>query len=220
MTRHDKRMTPAEVRAAIEAQTCPFCGKGPFIIVAGHTQRAHGIDRYELRDLAGLYYSTSITPPEHAAERAQAARKHLVPLEYSQRSKTGSKQRESTAGLKAKYRFTEEDRRKRAEVGFTEAAREKQLAVHPPRHGSRKRYERGGCRCDLCRARNAARSRSRRARLADGDELCPRAYNSSRSAKLGARGAAGRGEIVTPYRCDRCQRWHLRTADGEGEAAP
>jgi len=160
--------TPAadEIRAAIEAQTCPFCGKGPFVVVALHTNHAHGIDRRQLRDQAGLYYSTSITPPEHAAQRAEAARKYLVPLDYSQRSKRGSKDRVSAAGRAAKYRFTEDDHRKAAKAMATDEVRDKLRAARPPRHGSRKRYEKG-CRCDACKARNAKRGRDLRARRAE-----------------------------------------------------
>jgi hypothetical protein len=44
--------------------------------------------------------------------------------------------------------------------------REKSIAegsLRPLTHGTRKRYEDGGCRCDLCRAANAARGRAKRA---------------------------------------------------------
>lgn len=52
---------------AIERQICPFCGSGPFTVVAIHVSKAHGIDRLELRDLLGLTYSrSSICDPTHA----------------------------------------------------------------------------------------------------------------------------------------------------------
>jgi hypothetical protein len=158
-------LPPHVVRAAVEAQLCPFCGKGPFTVVALHTNHAHGIDRRQLRDLAGLYYSASITPSEHRAERAQHARKTLVPIEYAKRSKKGSKDHMSVAGLAAKYRFTEDDRRKSAEAMTMREVRDKIRAAKPPRHGTRKRYEKG-CRCDACKARNTKRGREQRARRA------------------------------------------------------
>lgn len=52
------------LRAAIESQTCPWCGRGPFKMLASHTNREHGIDRVELRDLAGLPRRSSICSPE------------------------------------------------------------------------------------------------------------------------------------------------------------
>lgn len=161
--RIERHPSPEAVRFAIEAQLCPFCGKGPFVIVALHTNHAHGIDRRELRDLAGIYYSASITPPEHRAERAEAARKYLVPIEHERRTKKGSKDHISTAGRAARYRFTEDDRSKSAKAMSTDEVREKLRAAKPPRHGTRKRYEKG-CRCAACKARNAQRGRDQRAR--------------------------------------------------------
>jgi hypothetical protein len=38
-------------------------------------------------------------------------------------------------------------------------------APRPAAHGTRKRYERDGCRCDACRGTNAARARAYRAQL-------------------------------------------------------
>lgn len=52
------------LREAIAAQRCPWCGRGPYRILAGHTSRAHGVDRHELRRLAGLGRSDAICSPE------------------------------------------------------------------------------------------------------------------------------------------------------------
>lgn len=58
--------TPEAVRAAIEACLCPFCGRGPFKVLALHVSQRHGIDRYELRDLAGLPKNSSVCSPEYS----------------------------------------------------------------------------------------------------------------------------------------------------------
>jgi hypothetical protein len=41
------------VRRAIATQTCPWCGRGPWKSLAHHTQRAHGVTAWELREMAG-----------------------------------------------------------------------------------------------------------------------------------------------------------------------
>lgn len=61
------RVTPPDVEAtreAILAGTCPFCGKTGFKMLAGHTYRAHGVDRMELRAMGGFVLKESICAPE------------------------------------------------------------------------------------------------------------------------------------------------------------
>lgn len=55
---------PEAVRAAVEALLCPFCGRGPFKALAVHTVQAHGVDKMQLRDMAGLRLSDSLCAPE------------------------------------------------------------------------------------------------------------------------------------------------------------
>lgn len=52
------------LRAAIAAQTCPWCGRGPFKVLALHTNKEHGVDRIELRQLADLNSKSSVCSPE------------------------------------------------------------------------------------------------------------------------------------------------------------
>jgi len=65
---------PAAVRASIEAQVCPFCGGGPYRVVALHTNHIHGIDAAELRRLAGVSGRTVICSPESSRARSSRAR--------------------------------------------------------------------------------------------------------------------------------------------------
>jgi ribosomal protein S27AE len=65
------------------AGICPFCGRGPFQVLAGHTQKVHGVDRFELRELADLTYSTSILDErtrEAFSARAKARLAAGIPL--------------------------------------------------------------------------------------------------------------------------------------------
>lgn len=53
---------------------CPFCDAGPFKIVAGHTQRIHDIDRYELREAAGLVRKAVVSDPDWHLQRSAIAK--------------------------------------------------------------------------------------------------------------------------------------------------
>lgn len=48
----------------IDAQLCPWCGQGPFAMLPVHTNKAHGIDKWALRDLAGLSTNDSLCSAE------------------------------------------------------------------------------------------------------------------------------------------------------------
>ena len=44
----------------ILAGICPYCGRGPFVSIAAHTARAHGVQNRQLRDEFGFTYSEVI----------------------------------------------------------------------------------------------------------------------------------------------------------------
>jgi len=96
------RVLPPSVEAtrrAVMAGICPFCGRGPFLVLAGHTQKVHGVDRFELRELADLTYSTSLLDErtrEAFSQRAKARLALGVPLPSS--SGVRKKRRLSPAG--------------------------------------------------------------------------------------------------------------------------
>src|SRR5581483_4300938 len=73
-------------RRAVMAGICPFCGRDPFVVLAGHTHKIHGVDRFELRELADLTYSTSLLDERTRQEFSQRAKARLafgVPLPSS-----------------------------------------------------------------------------------------------------------------------------------------
>jgi len=138
-------LTQDVVRLHIKACICPFCGSGPFKSVSGHTNRAHGIDRHELRTWAGMLGNQSIASPETACaarERALLNNSGRIVAEYSH-AKAG-KPRGSSETLShlaraamganmAKYNasLTSEQRSERARalsVGQSLASRAKQGA--------------------------------------------------------------------------------------------
>lgn len=56
----------------VEAGFCPFCGEGPFRVVASHS-RMHGVRALELRDLLGIPRSRTICDPGYASELREKA---------------------------------------------------------------------------------------------------------------------------------------------------
>lgn len=60
------------IREAITAQLCPWCGRGPFAMLPVHTNKTHGIDKWELRDLAGLTTQDPLCSEEARAKMAKA----------------------------------------------------------------------------------------------------------------------------------------------------
>ena len=74
-------LTGERVREHVEVGTCPFCGRGPFVVLAIHTARAHGVDRFELRALAGLMKYESITPTDFHSRMSAVHHKIGMPSE-------------------------------------------------------------------------------------------------------------------------------------------
>lgn len=57
-------MNEESIREKVLEGMCPFCPAGPFKLLARHTNVAHGVDRRELRLLAGLPFTRSILDQE------------------------------------------------------------------------------------------------------------------------------------------------------------
>lgn len=79
--------------AMMRAGVCPFCGAGPFTVVAIHTTQAHGVDRFALRDEFGLIRGVSICDPAYARACSERMRETTLP-----RPRTRGTPRLSTAG--------------------------------------------------------------------------------------------------------------------------
>lgn len=69
-----RQRTPQDLTESLRLGLCPFCSAGPFVVVAIHTNRAHGIDRRMLRDYIGVTYTTSICDPTHSAVASERGR--------------------------------------------------------------------------------------------------------------------------------------------------
>jgi hypothetical protein len=65
-------LTVDEVRAHIDAGTCPFCGAGPYAMLPVHTAKAHGVDKWALRDLAHLTAKEPLCSAEARAKMRDA----------------------------------------------------------------------------------------------------------------------------------------------------
>lgn len=50
----------------VKAGMCPFCAAGPFVIVAAHVSRTHGVTVEDFRDLLGIKKRESICDPAYS----------------------------------------------------------------------------------------------------------------------------------------------------------
>jgi len=58
---------------AIKKGLCPFCGAGPFTMVALHVNQRHGMTSNELKDLLGLRVQDSICDPAYSKAMSKRA---------------------------------------------------------------------------------------------------------------------------------------------------
>jgi hypothetical protein len=65
---------PAELRACIEDQRCPWCDRSDLRSLSSHTVRAHGVYAHELRELAGLAPAVPLCAPSLSDCHRQLAR--------------------------------------------------------------------------------------------------------------------------------------------------
>lgn len=140
----DGRVAPPSqeaLQAFIASQTCPWCGAGPFKMLATHTHSAHGVSAAEFRELAGLTRHAPLCSPDHSAHQAaRLAGQALPPVAYE---RTGGRHVYSEAGKAAQRvkagRVTDDDRRRAAR-----ASGDKQLAANADKHAEiLRRYAEG-----------------------------------------------------------------------------
>ncbi|MFF0597871.1 hypothetical protein [Streptomyces antibioticus] len=96
---------PEAVQAAIKAQLCPICGRGPYKVVAVHTNKIHGIDKWELREMAGLTTQDTICAPEHSSRARDNAMRNKL-HEKPSRSRNGRRPQRWTSAGREKNRNT------------------------------------------------------------------------------------------------------------------
>ena len=87
--------TQETYRAAIDAQLCPVCGAGPYKVLSGHTHKAHGIDRHELRRLAGLPAKASVCSRETSERQRENLAGRPDREEITQKGNAASVRREA-----------------------------------------------------------------------------------------------------------------------------
>lgn len=108
---HGQIVAPTEdaIRDAVAAGKCPWCGRGPWKVLAAHTHQAHGIDKLELRHLAGVAKKDSICDPSYSQEVAERQRALAIARGTTPPRSGGHRWSE---GAKAKARAAAESRRK------------------------------------------------------------------------------------------------------------
>ncbi|MBK6040828.1 hypothetical protein [Streptomyces sp. MBT55] len=166
--------TREEIQAGIEAQICPWCGKGPFKILAGHTTRLHGVDRLQLRDLAGLLYRTPVCDPSVTADYQERNQRFIpTPPGKGYRKVLSEAAKEANRRRLDAHRSIEQQRAATTAAHTPEAKAKRSETIrklHAERRGSELRcgdYRRyaTGCRCEACRADHARYFREMRAEI-------------------------------------------------------
>lgn len=101
-------------RRAIDAQTCPWCGTGPFKNIGLHTNIAHGVSASELRKLAGYSANTSICAPELSEKSRKSLESREDRIEMTLKgaaaSASAGMHHKATAAWVAKTRDTNRER--------------------------------------------------------------------------------------------------------------
>jgi len=84
---------------------CPFCERGPFKMLPVHTNKIHGVDKWELREMAG--YTTTDPISSEEARMAMVAKSHPENLVKAREALASGrrKPRRTTAGTQ-KHRDT------------------------------------------------------------------------------------------------------------------
>ncbi len=102
---HVAPLSREAMQRAIESQICPWCGKGPFKMLPVHTNKVHGVDKWEFRELAGLTSQQALIADETRQAMREAALRN-DPQSTAQRARAGAAsksgrrtQRWTTAGL-------------------------------------------------------------------------------------------------------------------------
>lgn len=85
-----------ELREYVDSQKCWWCLRSGFKVIAGHIARAHGIDRFALREMAGVFRHAVITDPIYHTARQDAAR---LAWNGMKTPAPGTKRSYSSAGL-------------------------------------------------------------------------------------------------------------------------
>lgn len=103
---------------AVERGLCPVCGAGPYGIVATHVNKAHGIDRFQLKDILGVTYRTPLCDPLTSAKMSQSTKGRDYEYLKQSHPKKGYTMRLSKA---ARQRLKENNRPGNREYALTRA---------------------------------------------------------------------------------------------------
>ncbi len=91
--------SPEVMRACIRLGVCPFCGDD-FKNLAAHTNRTHGIDKFELKKMAGIPKTNPACSQEFSESRSAAA---ILAFDLTERRDLMRRMRDSQHGKKRKY---------------------------------------------------------------------------------------------------------------------
>lgn len=124
--------SPESLMTFVKAQTCPWCGSGPYKLLANHTHRAHGVSAADLREMAGLIKTAVICSPE-VSEKSRA-RGVLQGIPEAARTAPRKPHVYSAAGKAVNRAKLEAARTPEQRKGAAEKARAATLAANQDKH--------------------------------------------------------------------------------------
>jgi hypothetical protein len=151
----------AALRACIEAQRCPWCGRAGLRSLANHTVRAHQIYARELRELAGLPPDAPLCSPELSERHRELTREHdtLERLQRPEVVRAAAQSREAGYSVEQRRRRVDHlgavraQAREASRVSLRAEQRDPELAAARGLNRSQaRRTLRPGAECEVCGA--------------------------------------------------------------------
>lgn len=201
------------VRRAIEAQLCPFCGRGPFKVLAQHTLRAHAVDKLELRDMAGLDWQASICAAEVSAsarerglrnDMSRLASKKRAPKRFTEAGKISTRKSLRSGSERRKENIRAENDllvRRFSEYGSDDEAIRKLASEHgTSRKTMRQRLKDNGC--EVPDSRPLANDRRRRVSGDERQQIAQLYRQGMSQSQIGERFGIHQSHVSTILRQD------------------
>lgn len=97
---------------AVQRGLCPFCGEGPFVVVAIHVAAKHDVDRLRLRSMLGVDKKESICDPAHS----DAFRARMIEFRHSETGAAALAEAAAARGDRRRASWARENERRDAEI--------------------------------------------------------------------------------------------------------
>lgn len=125
--------SPESLRQFIAAETCPWCGRGPYKSLAIHTNSAHGVSADELREMAGFVKTQPLCSADLSERYREMGKGKRLP-ESAYDPEKHKKRSFSKAGLEVQRQKLDKARSPEQRRRAGEAIAKKTLAEYADKH--------------------------------------------------------------------------------------